>query len=204
MNQSLKKGTWYGSWYYEQGAQIALWGETAYPNPRAFTRQSETDLPDQSAWKVQRGFDIPIVFGTVTRDITGKNKYPYNTGILIDGDGIDPVVRQAVGRGVGRPSAPIELTHPATPGVEPFVPGLVDGDGLDPVVHQAVGGRVLYIGAIGAVPGHDAALRGRPHVVSLNGKPQYVVPVGVDLPHADVLRLGHVSILRGPGDNCPR
>lgn len=70
-----------------QGAQIALWGETAYPNPRAFTRQSTTDLPDESAWKVQREFDIPIVFGTVTRDATGRNKYPYNTAILLDGNG---------------------------------------------------------------------------------------------------------------------
>lgn len=70
-----------------QGAQIALWGETAYPNPRAFTRQSQTDLPANSAWKVQRDFDIPIVFGTVTRDLTGQERYPFNTALLIDGDG---------------------------------------------------------------------------------------------------------------------
>jgi apolipoprotein N-acyltransferase len=71
----------------EQGAQIALWGETAYPNPRAFTRQSTTDVSEKSAWKVQRGFDIPIVFGTVTRDTTGQEKYPFNTAIMLDGEG---------------------------------------------------------------------------------------------------------------------
>jgi apolipoprotein N-acyltransferase len=71
----------------EQGAQIALWGETAYPNPRAFTRQSTTDLSEKSAWKVQRDFDIPIVFGTVTRDTTGQEKYPFNTAIMLDGEG---------------------------------------------------------------------------------------------------------------------
>lgn len=70
-----------------QGAQVALWGETAYPNPRAFTRQSTTDLPEKNPWHVQRGFDIPVIFGTVTRDETGREPYPFNTAILLDGEG---------------------------------------------------------------------------------------------------------------------
>lgn len=70
-----------------QGAQVALWGETAYPNPRAFTRQSTTDLPEKNPWHVRRGFDIPVIFGTVTRDETGREPYPFNTAILLDGDG---------------------------------------------------------------------------------------------------------------------
>ena len=88
--------------YQEQGAQLAIWGETAYPNSRAFHRASKTDLPDKSPWKVQRGFSIPVVFGTVTRDITGKEKYPYNTAIMLDGEGkvsgmYDKVYRLAFG-----------------------------------------------------------------------------------------------------------
>jgi apolipoprotein N-acyltransferase len=71
----------------EQGAQVALWGETAYPNPRAFTRQSTADLPAKNPWQVQRGFDIPVIFGTVTRDETGREPYPFNTAILLDGEG---------------------------------------------------------------------------------------------------------------------
>ncbi len=70
-----------------RGAQVALWGETAYPNPRAFTRQSTTDLPEKNPWHVQRGFDIPVIFGTVTRDETGREPYPFNTAILLDGEG---------------------------------------------------------------------------------------------------------------------
>jgi apolipoprotein N-acyltransferase len=70
-----------------QGAQIALWGETAYPNPRVFTRDRTTDLPEDHAWHVRRGFDIPIVFGAVTRDPTGAEPYPFNTAILLDRDG---------------------------------------------------------------------------------------------------------------------
>ncbi len=71
----------------DQGAQVALWGETAYPNPRAFTRQSTSDLEERNPWRVQQDFDIPIIFGTVTRDTTGREKYPFNTALLIDGDG---------------------------------------------------------------------------------------------------------------------
>ncbi|MBC8073000.1 MAG: hypothetical protein IAG13_32055, partial [Deltaproteobacteria bacterium] len=70
-----------------EGAEVALWGETAYPNPRAFTRQSTHDLPEQNPWHVQRGFDIPIIFGTVTRDETRREPYPFNTAILIDHEG---------------------------------------------------------------------------------------------------------------------
>jgi apolipoprotein N-acyltransferase len=71
----------------DQGAQVALWGETAYPNPRAFVRTSTHDLEDGNPWKVQQDFDIPIIFGTVTRDATGANKYLYNTALLLDGEG---------------------------------------------------------------------------------------------------------------------
>ena len=91
-----------------QGADIALWGETAYPNSRAFGRDAENDLPDKSPWKVQRGFSIPVLFGAVTRPPRGpKGKpppgvYPFNTALLLDGDGnvagmYDKVYRLAFG-----------------------------------------------------------------------------------------------------------
>ncbi len=88
--------------FARQGAGLAVWGETAYPNSRAFTRQSTTDLSHGNPWKVQQGFDIPVVFGTVTRDATGKLKYPYNTAVLLDGEGevagmYDKVYRLAFG-----------------------------------------------------------------------------------------------------------
>lgn len=70
-----------------QGAAIALWGETAYPNPRVFTRDRTEDLPEAHPWHVRRGFDIPVIFGAVTRDPTGREPYPFNTAILLDRDG---------------------------------------------------------------------------------------------------------------------
>ncbi|MCA9705350.1 MAG: apolipoprotein N-acyltransferase, partial [Myxococcales bacterium] len=88
--------------YQEQGAQLAVWGETAYPNGRVWFRDSIHDLPDGHMWEVQRGFDIPVVFGTVTRDRTGREKFPYNTAIMLDGQGqvtgmYDKVYRLAFG-----------------------------------------------------------------------------------------------------------
>ncbi|MBK8237970.1 MAG: apolipoprotein N-acyltransferase [Deltaproteobacteria bacterium] len=67
-----------------QGAEVALWGETAYHNPRAFTRDRTTDLPPDHPWRVKRGFDIPIIFGAVTRESQGGSPYPYNSAILLD------------------------------------------------------------------------------------------------------------------------
>ncbi len=88
--------------YEAQGAQLAVWGETSYPNARKFHRHSTRDLDPHDPWKVQQGFSIPVVFGAVTRDRTGKDKYPYNTGILLDGKGqiagtYDKVYRLAFG-----------------------------------------------------------------------------------------------------------
>jgi apolipoprotein N-acyltransferase len=85
-----------------QGAEIALWGETAYPNHRAFTRQSTHDLPPEHPWRVHQDFSIPILLGTVTRDATGASPYPWNTAILIEEDGrigdlYDKVYRLAFG-----------------------------------------------------------------------------------------------------------
>lgn len=70
-----------------QGAQVALWGETAYPNPRTFTRDRTADLPPGHPWKVRQGFDIPVIFGAVTRDVQGGSPYPFNSAILLDGEG---------------------------------------------------------------------------------------------------------------------
>ncbi len=70
-----------------QGAEIALWGETAYPNPRAFTRDRTEDLPENHAWHVRRGFDIPVIFGAVTHDATRREPYPFNSAILLDEHG---------------------------------------------------------------------------------------------------------------------
>lgn len=70
-----------------EGAQIALWGETAYPNGKTFHRQRTEDLPPGHPWQVRRGFDIPVLFGAVTRDPTGREPYPFNTAILLDANG---------------------------------------------------------------------------------------------------------------------
>lgn len=92
-----------------QGAELAVWGETAYPYGRQFFRDSQTDLPPSSPRKVQQGFSIPVVFGTVTsergpdgRPLIGRGHYPYNTAVLLDGEGrvagmYDKVYRLAFG-----------------------------------------------------------------------------------------------------------
>lgn len=70
----------------DQGAELIVWGETAYPNGRVFVRQSVHDLPEGHEWRVRTGFTVPIIFGAVTRDHTGVEPYPYNTAILIGED----------------------------------------------------------------------------------------------------------------------
>jgi apolipoprotein N-acyltransferase len=70
----------------KEGAQVVLWGETAYPYPR-FTRQRTTDLRSTDPQRIQRGFDVPVIVGLVTRDGTGENPYAWNTAWVLQSDG---------------------------------------------------------------------------------------------------------------------
>ena len=70
----------------KEGAEVVLWGETAYPYGR-FSRQHETDLPLEDPRRIQRGFDVPVIVGLVTRDATNANPYAWNTAWVLDSDG---------------------------------------------------------------------------------------------------------------------
>ena len=68
------------------GAEVVLWGETAYPYAR-FARQHETDLPPGNDLRIQRGFDVPVIVGLMTRDATRENPYAWNTAWVLHSDG---------------------------------------------------------------------------------------------------------------------
>lgn len=70
----------------QEGAEVVLWGETAYPYAR-FARQHETDLRPGDPRRIQRGFDVPVIVGLVTRDATGQNPYAWNTAWVLDREG---------------------------------------------------------------------------------------------------------------------
>ncbi|PRQ04701.1 Apolipoprotein N-acyltransferase [Enhygromyxa salina] len=70
----------------QDGAEVVLWGETAYPYGR-FSRQHETDLDVADRRRIQRGFNVPVIVGLVTRDATGENPYAWNTAWVLDEDG---------------------------------------------------------------------------------------------------------------------
>ena len=61
-----------------EGAEIALWGETAYPYS-TFDRDATTDRPERDRRRIRRGFDIPVIVGMITRDRSRENPYPWNS-----------------------------------------------------------------------------------------------------------------------------
>lgn len=77
----------------QQGAQLVVWGETAYPNSRVFHRRSEHEPPPGHKWQVRRGFTIPALVGAVTREnlrAAGcgfEGEKCWNTAYLIGSDG---------------------------------------------------------------------------------------------------------------------
>jgi len=75
-----------------EGAEVILWGETAYPNSRIFHRKSEHEPPEGHRWRLHQGFDAPIIVGAVTREDPrgvncGAKHKCWNTALLIDSDG---------------------------------------------------------------------------------------------------------------------
>lgn len=68
-----------------QGAELLLWGETAYPFSYALPREGGTDLPETNPRRVRRDFSIPLVFGVVTAD-RKVSKYAWNTARVLQAD----------------------------------------------------------------------------------------------------------------------
>ncbi|MBK8266161.1 MAG: apolipoprotein N-acyltransferase [Nannocystis sp.] len=70
------------------GAELILWGETAYPFSRAIGRRDAADLPLSSPRRVRRDFTVPLIFGLVTADRgAGGSPYPWNSAIVLNPDG---------------------------------------------------------------------------------------------------------------------
>ncbi len=70
----------------EQGAEVILWGETAYPFSRALPRRNAQDFPERHPRRVRRGFTAPLIFGLVTAD-TKASQFPWNTAMVLEADG---------------------------------------------------------------------------------------------------------------------
>ncbi len=73
----------------DKGAELAVWGETAYPFS-VFFRDSRSDLKKTHPRRVQRHFDIPLIFGTTTRERkrkTNARQHPWNSALVMHRDG---------------------------------------------------------------------------------------------------------------------
>lgn len=67
----------------ERGAELIVWPESSYPY--LFRRDQSHDWPANDPRRAQRGFDTPLLFGTLT--VGGNSRYPYNSALLLDKDG---------------------------------------------------------------------------------------------------------------------
>src|SRR5262249_49859364 len=67
----------------KKGADLIVWPESSYPY--YFRRTQATDWPPDAAERVQRGSDKPILFGTLP--LGAAAPYPYNSALLLDGNG---------------------------------------------------------------------------------------------------------------------
>ena len=68
------------------GAELIVWPESSYPYPLSRTFKSDAELNPRRG-RIRDGFDVPIIFGTLTVDWdekTGKVKKVYNSAIMLD------------------------------------------------------------------------------------------------------------------------
>jgi apolipoprotein N-acyltransferase len=67
-----------------EGAQFLVWSEGAYPV--ALPRELNEDFPDDSAARIRRGFDTPLLLGANT--VTADYDQAWNTALLLDRRGL--------------------------------------------------------------------------------------------------------------------
>lgn len=70
----------------QQGAELLLWGETAYPFSRVFSREHGHDLPLNDPRRVRRDFSVPLILGTVTEN-RKLSPYAWNSALVLERDG---------------------------------------------------------------------------------------------------------------------
>jgi apolipoprotein N-acyltransferase len=70
-----------------QGADLIVWSETSFPYYRTFFRDTKREPPPGHKRRVRKGFDAPMILGTITTDRTEQNPYPWNSALLIDARG---------------------------------------------------------------------------------------------------------------------
>lgn len=71
-----------------EGAEVILWGESAYPYARTLHRDSTQDLPAYDPRRLQGpGMSAPLIAGLVTFDATKDDPYPWNTAWVLQKDG---------------------------------------------------------------------------------------------------------------------
>ena len=69
-----------------EGAQVLLWGVTAYPFSHTLPRRAGHDLPVGHQRRVRKLFTAPLIFGVVTSD-PRVSPYAWNTAMVLHGDG---------------------------------------------------------------------------------------------------------------------
>ena len=68
------------------GAQLIVWPESSYPYAlRRAPGPFERDFALDDGRRVRRGFEVPLLFGAVTRGVGAK--YPYNTALMMNAAG---------------------------------------------------------------------------------------------------------------------
>jgi apolipoprotein N-acyltransferase len=69
-----------------EGAELLLWGETAYPYSHTLPRTNGRDLPVGHPRRVRGGFTAPLIFGVVTSD-PKVSPFAWNTATVLDAQG---------------------------------------------------------------------------------------------------------------------
>lgn len=72
-----------------RGAHVAVWPESAYPGGLSREPPPGTDglrdLPERHPMRIRRGFELPLVFGSITRGADPPRRY--NSTFLLDAEG---------------------------------------------------------------------------------------------------------------------
>ena len=69
-----------------EGAEVLVWGETAYPH-KSIDRRRTTDFARDDVRRIRKGFDVPLITGAITRDPSSGNPFSWNSAIVLDEDG---------------------------------------------------------------------------------------------------------------------
>jgi apolipoprotein N-acyltransferase len=126
-----------------QGASLVVWSEAAFPY--LMSTHVRSDFPEDSPFRIRRGFTIPAIIGVIVGD--GLHA-PYNSALVVESDDTFGARHDKVHRVLGSEYNPLLETWPSLQSWMPSGASYLRAGDAPVALNVTAGGHAVHAGAM--------------------------------------------------------